>query len=69
MPFICPELPPLAALAVERAAKYLNGNPYEPLFVFGRILFNLIAACGLVLPTFVVQRTCRIFRLVGCSHV
>ncbi len=65
--FICLVLPPLAALAVEMM--YLDVNPYEPLAVFGRIFFNLVAACGLVLLTFVVRRTYRIFRLVGRSHV
>lgn len=66
---ICLVLPPLAALAVEMAALYLNNNPHEPLAVFGHIFFNLVAACGLVLLTFVVRCTCRIFRLVGRSHV
>lgn len=67
--FICLVLPPLAALGAEMAAMHLNGNPYEPLAVFGHIFFNFGAACGLVLLTFVVRRTCRIFRLVGSSHV
>ncbi len=66
---ICLVLPPLAVLAVEMAALYLNGNPYEPLAVFGHIFFNLVAACGLVLLTFVVRRMYRIFRLVRQSHV